>query len=46
MSLFARFVALKKKVGGNREKREFEMTMGATPAERIRVTGPTRDFDS
>lgn len=42
MSLFARFAELKKKVGGNREKRVYEYTMSPTPAEKINVTGPTR----
>ena len=35
MNLFVRYAALKKKVGGNREKRRFEFTMGRSVAEAI-----------
>ena len=41
MNLFARFSALKQRVGGNREKRGFEFTMGPDAAERIGVTKPS-----
>ena len=37
MNLFQRFLDLKTKVGGNREKRRFEFTMRPTPAEMIGV---------
>ena len=40
MNLFSRFEALKIKVGGNREKREFEFTMRPTPAEMNHITEP------
>ena len=40
MNLFSRFEALKIKVGGTREKREFEFTMRPTPAEINRITEP------
>ena len=38
MNLFARYSALKTKVGGNREKRGFEMTMGQTAHEANRIS--------
>ena len=41
MNLFARYAALKKKVGGNREKRRFEFTMGRSVAEANRITEPS-----
>ena len=41
MNLFARFAELKKKVGGNREKRRFEFTMGHSVAEVNRITEPS-----
>ena len=37
MNRFQRFLDLKTKVGGNREKRSFEFTMRPTPAELIGV---------
>ncbi|MBR4889159.1 MAG: alpha-mannosidase, partial [Clostridia bacterium] len=37
-SLFARYAALKKKVAGNREKDQFEFTMGPTAAEVAHIT--------
>ena len=40
MNLFSRFEALKMKVGGNREKREFEFTMRPSPAELNHITEP------
>lgn len=41
MDLFpARFEALKRQVGGNREKPQFEFTFGATAEEKIGVTSP------
>ena len=39
--LAARFSALKQKVGGNREKMEFESTFGASPEELGHVTRPS-----
>ncbi|MBR6767720.1 MAG: alpha-mannosidase [Clostridia bacterium] len=44
MNLFARFVALKEKVGGNREKRTFEFTMGRSVAEKNHITEPSRSI--
>ncbi|MDD6883818.1 MAG: glycoside hydrolase family 38 C-terminal domain-containing protein [Eubacteriales bacterium] len=41
MNLSARFVELKKQVGGNREKRCFEHTMGLDVAEKNGITGPS-----
>ena len=38
----ARLEALKRKVGGNREKMDFEWTFGATREERMHVTPPGR----
>ncbi|MBR5547542.1 MAG: alpha-mannosidase [Clostridia bacterium] len=38
MNLFQRFLNLKTKVGGNREKRNFEFTMRPTPGEMAGVT--------
>ncbi len=38
MNLFQRFLDLKTKVGGNREKRRFEFTMHASAAEKVGVT--------
>jgi hypothetical protein len=40
MNLFARFAKLKQKVGGNREKREFEYTMRADVLELNGITPP------
>ena len=41
MNLFQRFLDLKTKVGGNREKREFEFTFGRSVAENNRITEPS-----
>ena len=41
MNLYSRYEALKKRVGGNREKAGFEFGLGATPEERMRVTSPS-----
>jgi len=41
MNLFERFVNLKKQVGGNREKRNFEFTFGVSVAELNRITEPS-----
>lgn len=41
MNQFARYAELKKKVGGNREKRHFEFTMGRGVAEANRITEPS-----
>ncbi len=41
MNLFTRFVNLKKQVGGNREKRDFEFTFGVSVAELNRITEPS-----
>ena len=40
MNLFARFAALKQKVGGNREKWNFEFTMGPEIHQRNNITPP------
>jgi len=40
MNLFARFAALKQKVGGNREKWAFEFTMGPEVHQRKNITPP------
>ena len=40
MNLFARFSALKQKVGGNREKWNFEFTMGPEVHQRNNITPP------
>ena len=37
-----KFIRLKTAVGGNREKRSFEWTMGMTVEERDGITGPNR----
>lgn len=42
-NLFARYERLKKRVGGNREKKEYEHTMGPTVFERSSVTPASRD---
>ena len=41
-TLFDRYEALKRQVGGNREKQGFEWTFGATPEEKAHVTPPSR----
>ena len=41
MNLFSRYSNLKKKVGGNREKRSYEYTMGRSVAEVTRITEPS-----
>lgn len=41
MNLFTRYSNLKKQVGGNREKREFEYTFGRSVAEANRITEPS-----
>ena len=41
MNLFQRYAELKQKVGGNREKREFEFTFGATVQEKNGITPPS-----
>ena len=40
--LFARYEALKRKVGGNREKLDYEHTFGATVEEQNHITSPNR----
>ena len=43
MSTFAaRYEALKRQVGGNREKLDFEFTFGATREEQLKITPPGR----
>ena len=41
MNLSTRFLNLKKQVGGNREKRNFEFTFGMSVAEQNRITEPS-----
>ncbi|MGI6238190.1 MAG: glycoside hydrolase family 38 C-terminal domain-containing protein [Christensenellales bacterium] len=41
-ALFARYEALKRRVGGNREKLDFEWTFGLTAEEQQHITPPNR----
>ena len=41
MNLFERFAALKKQVGGNREKEKFEFTMGMDAWDKNQITPPS-----
>lgn len=45
MNLVSRFLTLKKKVGGNREKQKYEYTMGATVLEKANITGPSKAIE-
>ena len=42
MNLSARYAALKQKVGGNYEKKQFEFTMRPTCQESNRITPPSK----